>query len=272
MIEINLLPKDYLKGQRNFSFGKTGLYVVTGAIGVVVMLIVVTFYQMRQVSTLENNIQRANERAAMLQKDIKLVDGLLDVKTKINQRMAAVEKLDRHRTVWVRLLQDVASNVPDFVWLAELREVQPKVNPNQPANNPNAHGGAPNQPSGPTTGQPNGTTATAAVPQADSLTSFSPAEIEGYAFTLNALAAFMINLMRSDYFDNVELVSSKETKFNGDDKAYNFVVSCNVHYLTEEQLRAMVAQARDSSDTNAADYEEAAPPSALTASATDNQN
>jgi Tfp pilus assembly protein PilN len=277
MIEINLLPKDYLKSSRSFSLGKSGLYVFAGAIGVVVMLIVVTFYQMRQVNTLESNIQKANERAAMLQKDIKLVDGLLDVKTKINQRMAAVEKLDRHRTVWVRLLQDVASNVPDFVWLAEFREVQPKAAAAQsttyqpgkamPSSTPTTP-----QPSGPNTTQANLNGAAEKAPEADSLTSFSPAEIEGYAFTLNALAAFMINLMRSDYFDNVELVSSKETKFNGDDKAYNFVVSCNVHYLTEEQLRAMVAQAKENVDNNEADYEEAAPPSALAASSAENQN
>ena len=75
----------------------------------------------------------------------------------------------------------------------------------------------------------------------------------------------MINLMRSEYFDNVELVSSKENKFNGDEKAYNFVVSCNVHYLSEEQLRALVAQAKENADNNEADYEEAAPPSALAA-------
>lgn len=276
MIEINLLPKDYLKSTRSFSLGKSGLYVFAGAVGVVVMLIVVTFYQMRQVNTLESNIQKANERAAMLQKDIRLVDGLLDVKTKINQRMAAVEKLDRHRTVWVRLLQDVASNVPDFVWLAEFREVQPKAAAQSTAYQPgktlpSSTPTAP-QPSGPNTAQANVNAAEQKSPEADSLTSYSPAEIEGYAFTLNALAAFMIDLMRSDYFDNVELVSSKETKFNGDDKAYNFVVSCNVHYLTEDQLRAMVAQAKDNADSNEADYEEAAPPSALAASAADNQN
>jgi Tfp pilus assembly protein PilN len=271
MIEINLLPKDYLKSSRSLNLGKSGFYIVGGAVGVVIMLIVVTFYQMRQLNTLEDNIAKANERAAMLQKDIKLVDGLLDVKTKINQRVQAVEKLDRHRTVWVRLMEDIATDVPDFVWLAEFREKQekaaPAANPQQ-AGQPKIPGGAPasNAPSGVQVASTDGS------PQADSLKSYSPAEIEGYAFTLNSLAAFMINLMRSDYFDNVELVSSKETKFNGDEKAYNFVVSCNVHYLTEEQLRALVAQAKQNEDLNEADYEEAAPVGAVASSTPDNQN
>ena len=68
------------------------------------------------------------------------------------------------------------------------------------------------------------------------------AEVEGYAFTLNALASFMIKMMRSDYFDEVELVSSDEVKFQ-DHKAYNFVLTCNLHYLSEDHLRDMIAQA-----------------------------
>ncbi len=249
MIQINLLPKNYLKGQSSFNFGKTGLYVVAGAVGVVAMLAVVSYYQMRQVSALENGIERAQERAAMLQKDIKLVDALIDVKTKINHRLEAVEKLDRHRSVWVRILQDVSSNVPDFVWLTELREKAPVVKADA------------NKNSASMPDRKSGKDKTDEVAQADTLRLSDQAEIEGHAFTLNALAAFMISLMRSDYFEDVELVSSKEVKFTGNEKAYNFVVSCNVHYLTDDQLRTMVAQrGNESEDLNEADYEEAAPP------------
>ncbi|PWB68202.1 hypothetical protein C3F09_12125 [candidate division GN15 bacterium] len=265
MIQINLLPKNYLKSQSSFNFGKTGLYIVGAAAGVIVMLAVVTFYQVRQIGTLESGIERANERAAMLQKDIKLVDALIDVKTKINHRLEAVERLDRHRSVWVRILQDVASNVPDFVWLSELREKAPAVKPDQSKTTgsmPDAKKNAKDN------------TAQVAATPTDTMPSFNQAEIEGHAFTLNALAAFMINLMRSDYFDNVELVSSKEVKFTGNEKAYNFVVSCNVHYLTDEQLRTMVAQrGSESEDLNEADYEEATPTTtAGNALANENEN
>jgi len=252
MIQINLLPKNYLKGQSSFNFGKTGLYVIAGAVGIVAMLAVVSYYQMRQINALENGIERANERAAMLQKDIKLVDALIDVKTKINHRLEAVERLDRHRSVWVRILQDVSSNVPDFVWLTELREKAPEVKSDQ---NKSGNSSMPDRKSA------SDKAAESAKAQTDTLRSSDVAEIEGHAFTLNALAAFMINLMRSDYFDNVELVSSKEVKFTGNEKAYNFVVSCNVHYLTDEQMRALVAQrGNETEDLNEADYEEAAPP------------
>ncbi|MDM7971477.1 MAG: hypothetical protein QUT27_00330, partial [candidate division Zixibacteria bacterium] len=125
MIEINLLPKGYRKKQASFSFGKTGLYAVVAAAGVVLMLVGVTVYQMNQLSSLEDGIVKARQRAAMLEKDIKLVDALTDVKAKISARMAAVERLDSHRSSWVRILEDISANVPEFVWLARFTEKAP---------------------------------------------------------------------------------------------------------------------------------------------------
>jgi Tfp pilus assembly protein PilN len=244
MIEINLLPKDYLKGSRSFSFGKAGLYAVAAAVAIVIALIAATFYQVRQLDTLQTNIERANERAAMLQRDIKVVDALTDVKNKINRRMEAVERLDRHRTVWVRILEDVAADVPDFVWLSGFREKspdKPKASDRKPAGN---------QP-------PQKEPEVAAV--ADTMPAFRPVEVEGYAYTLNALAAFMISMMRSDFFDGVELVKSEETNFKSQEsqRAYNFVVAANVHYLSDKDLGNLVASADQDGEYNEADFEEA---------------
>ena len=129
MIEINLLPKDYRKGSGAFSLGKTGLYAMAIAAGVVVILVAITFYQMHQLSTLKANIERANQRAAMLRSDIKVVDALMDVKSKIHRRIEAVEKLDRYRSTWVRILEDVAKNVPEFVWISKFEEIPPEPKP-----------------------------------------------------------------------------------------------------------------------------------------------
>ena len=212
MIEINLLPKEYLKRSFDFSLGKTGVYVIAGAVGVVLMLIGVTIYQLHQLETLDSNIERARERAAMLQKDIQLVEALEDVKQKITRRMAAVEKLDRNRSVWVRILEDLSADIPEFVWLHRLDEV--------------------------TQGSTAVKDTTKAAVVSDQV---KQAELEGHAFTLNSVANFMINLMRSDYFDNVELVSTNEVELEGH-KAYNFLVKCDMHLLSDKEARGMIAQ------------------------------
>lgn len=219
MICINLLPKKYRRSGVDLSFGKAGMYAVGGAIGVVLMLAGVTFYQTHQIGQLEENIGKAQQRAAMLQKDIRLVDALTDVKQKISARMAAVEQLDSHRTAWVRVLENISRNVPEFIWLARFTELAPP-----PPVDTSEAGATP-------------------APTAGSFLT-RRAEIEGYAFTLNSLASFMINLMRSDYFDNVEMTSTSE-KVLGDQKAYNFVLSCDLHYLSDEELRDRIALAQN---------------------------
>ena len=227
MIEINLLPKDHRKGAGAFQFGKTGVYVASAAIGALVVLVAITFYQISQISSLKSDIERANQRAQMLREDIRLVDALTDVKEKIHRRISAVEKLDRHRSAWVRILEDVSQNVPEFVWLDQLREVPPeKPKPQKGRKDPKGDEEKPQE----------------VQDLAAELPSERAVEIRGFAFTLNALAATMIKMMRSDYFDKVELIDSRDTLYAGE-KAYQFHMAANVHYLSDEELRARVAQA-----------------------------
>ena len=228
MIEINLLPKEYRKKQVSFSLGKSGYYVMGAAAAVVLMLFAVTFYQMGQLRSLDSNIAKARQRAAMLEKDIKLVDALTDVKDKITQRMRAVERLDSHRSAWVRILEDVTKNVPDFIWLGRFEEKVPKPLPADKTALANKNAAS--------------TQTTAAGASAEP--TVRQVELEGYAFTLNALAAFMIKMMRSDYFEEVELVSTNEIKLE-EQKAYNFVLTCNLHYLSDEELRNMIGNSKD---------------------------
>jgi Tfp pilus assembly protein PilN len=222
MIEINLLPKGYRKKSLNLSFGKAGVYVAVGAAAIVLMLGAVTFYQMGQISDLDDNIARASKRADDLKKDIQMVDALMDVKSKISNRMSAVDNLDGHRSAWVRILEDISRNVPDFIWMARFEEIAIAT--------PDAK----TQKGSETTAANTAVTSTGEPTVRD-------IEVEGYAFTLNSLAAYMINMMRSDYFTDVELVSIEEVTF-ADQEAYDFVVQGRLHYLSDEELRRMIAQ------------------------------
>lgn len=229
MIEINLLPKDYRKSSHSLSLGKTGLYLMAAAAGVVVIMVAITMWQMSQLAQLKNDIDRANQRASMLREDIRVVDGLTDVKEKIQRRIQAVEKLDRHRSTWVRILEDLSGNVPEFVWLDEFKE--------QVA-------GGDDQSKSSRKKNKKDTGKKAEMAEAPEDPSVRPVEVRGFAFTLNALAATMIRMMRSDYFTDVELVDSYDTLYN-ETKAYKFQLSANVHYLSEEELRRLVAQAAE---------------------------
>lgn len=227
MLEINLLPKEYLKKGFNLSFGKTGIYVLAAFGGVILMLVGVTFYQIHQLGGLEEKITIANRRALMLQKDIRIVDALIDVKSKITQRMSAVERLDSHRSAWVRIMTDIAKNVPEFVWLGKIEEVKEVSETKKTGSSLER--------------EPQNKPVEKAPASGSGVPTVRPVRVEGYAFTLNALASFMINLMRSGYFDEVELVSSDEIKFE-EYKSQNFVLSANLHYLSDEEIQKVIAQ------------------------------
>lgn len=224
MIEINLIPKEYLKRSRSFSFGKAGTYTFAGAGVVAIVLTAVTLYQNGRISDLEEGIEKANRRASVLRQDIQLVDGLTDVKTKISKRMEAVDRLDRHRSSYVRVLEDLSKNVPEFVWLTNYTEIAPDVVKDK---KPAGRGAKKDKKD--------------KVPTSAQITAnVKDLEIQGHTFTLNALASFMIKMMRSDYFDDVELVSSFEKTLDGE-KAYLFVLTCKAHFLTNEDLRSLAA-------------------------------
>lgn len=211
MIQINLLPKEFRK-KTGVAIGRTGYYAIGASFGVIIMITVVTMYQMFQLKELDEKMQIARFRTQQMQKDISVVDALIDVKGKIMQRMEAVDKLDRHRTVWVRVLENVTRQIPEFTWLSVLKE--------EAVQTPKVKGDT-----------------TTAVPETMALN--RPVSIEGYSFTLNSLANFMIKLMRSHFFSDVEMAAVEEVEIL-EQKAYNYKLTATLHYLSDEELKKVM--------------------------------
>jgi len=213
MIEINLLPKEYRRRSRTFHLEKKAIYAAVGAGAIVLLFIVVTFYQRYQLSSLDQRIADASAERARLQEDIKLIDGLTVLKDKILQRMEAIEKLDRYRSVWVDVMQDLNQRVPDFMWLTRVAETN-----DMDAQRLKAAKNVPGQSKADTT-------------QTDTykLRFDKPVatEIEGYAFTLSSVASLLVGLTKSDYFDNINLAYAKQEEVTGIN-AYKFRVGCDL--------------------------------------------
>ena len=214
MIQINLLPKEFRRRSSGLSLGKNEYYGLAAAAAVVFMLAGVSFYQTKRINELNDEMEKATRMTQQLQKDIALVDALTDVKEKITQRLGAIDRLDQHRTTWVRILEDMSQRVPEFSWLSQIRETS--------AGN-----------------QPGGAKKNASVSVASDQIQTIPMNIEGFSFTLNALANFMINLMRSNYFSDVELVSVDEMNFQ-EQKAYSYKLTATLHYLSDEELKKLL--------------------------------
>ncbi|MCI0595235.1 MAG: PilN domain-containing protein [candidate division Zixibacteria bacterium] len=208
MIEINLLPKELQKRTGGLALPKPALYMLAGMAGLAAVLAGLTVMQKMRISNIEKKIAEAKVREAKMQKDIQLVDALTELKGKILERMAAIEGLDANRSAYVRFLEDLTGRVPEYLWLSNFRE--------------GSGGGAPQ----PAQARPGNPAPAAAVSGAKTV-------IEGFSYSLNSLATFMIQMKKSPFIKNIELSFAKEQKLENN-RLYNFQLTCDLTMAPEE--------------------------------------
>jgi Tfp pilus assembly protein PilN len=207
MIEINLLPKEYRKRSSLITFDKKLLYVGIGAAVLILAMGGTTIYQRYQLSSLDKLIVKARIEENRYRQDLELIDALTQVKSKILERLDAVEKLDRRRDFYVNMLEDLNHRIPEYVWMTSFGETSP---------------------------QPAAEVDSAVAPETQ--TNVGHATIKGYAFSLNAIASFMIGLMKSEFFDNVQLGHTLQEPVLANVKAYNFELTCDLNYDATDVL------------------------------------
>jgi Tfp pilus assembly protein PilN len=132
MIEINLLPKELRKKGKGFVLSKNTLYLLSGGVAVIILMILVTTFQTLKLRGLDKKIMEAQRKKEQLRENIQMVDAISELKNSIIRRMSAIEELDRNRSTWIEVLQDLSDRVPEYVWLSSFKEnpkTQPRVKP-----------------------------------------------------------------------------------------------------------------------------------------------
>jgi Tfp pilus assembly protein PilN len=202
MIEINLLPKELqIQGPR-MAFGRGMILPAAGVAVLVAAMVGLSFYQKSQLMELDNKINIAKARAEQLQKDIQMVDALVDIKGKITARIDAVKVLDQNRKTWVSVMEDLSERIPEFLWMTALKETGALAAANK---------------------TPGDSAAPVANPQ------LVPTELEGYAYSLSGLANLIVGMRKSGYFKQVDLSSAREVKLDTH-PAYSFALTCQLDY------------------------------------------
>jgi Tfp pilus assembly protein PilN len=222
MVEINLLPKELRRKGRKFTFNKNLIYVGMIAGVLIALFVVISILQTFKLKALDQKIADAQKRTEALKKNIELVDALADLKDKLLQRMSAIENLDKNRATWVYLLEDLSGRVPEHLWLSLLKE-------EEPASESQASTGA-------------DTTAkkTLVFPPTKKVT------LEGYTYSINSLALFLIELMKSDYFKNMDLRFIKKSEMEKQ-KIFSFGLYGDLVYAPEPKVES--ADSAESSDS-----------------------
>ena len=210
MIEINLLPREMRKA-RGLRVPRSVVIAAAAGAGLALLLIAVTAYQGYRLHRIDGQITEVRRQADKMKNDIMLVDRLVDVKSKVLARLAAIEQLDGDREQWVMILEDLSQRIPEFLWLTSFKPV-PAVTiaaakTALPSKTPGAQAQAPAD--------------SAAAAKVQRLT------VEGFSFTLNGLANFLINLNESDYFGDIALDYAKIVQVDKQ-QVYNFSLRCRL--------------------------------------------
>jgi Tfp pilus assembly protein PilN len=215
MIEINLLPKDLQKKRFGFKLDKNIVVALCACVALIAVMAAYSFvFQAGKYANLERQMAISKAETEKYAPEIVKIEEIGRKKDQILSRMSAIQLLDRNREYWVSLMEDLAGRVPEYVWLTNVKQapaiVAAPVQPGQPA----------------TPAQP---------PPAVKST------VEGYSFSLNALATLLVRLKKSDFFDNIEIASIKLQDVEKA-KAYNFKLNCDLVSSMPVNLDTQTAQ------------------------------
>lgn len=126
MIRINLLPSDERSKKRQISLPtisggailwvSLGVFVYAGAVAGIWVL------QSRKITEYETRIQALKEESARLAPQLAKIRKLTAEREEVNKRLGIIASLDKDRYLHVRMMNDLAVQVPDNCWVEEVDE------------------------------------------------------------------------------------------------------------------------------------------------------
>jgi type IV pilus assembly protein PilN len=132
-IEINLASGKARRRQVNFKFSqlKPGKFIKAPPLMLVILggslllcMTIMHFYQNYQIDTLDQELGVALADSAALSTTIQMLKEIRVKKEEILRRIDVVKSLDKQRTVFPKLMDQVSMAVPDLVWLTKWTPVQ----------------------------------------------------------------------------------------------------------------------------------------------------
>lgn len=126
MIRINLLPSEERSSKRKISLPTIsggailwvtlGVFVYAGAVAGIWVL------QSRKITDFETKIQALKEESDRLAPQLAKIRKLTAEREEVNKRLGIIAALDKDRYLHVRMLNDLAVQVPDNCWVEEVSE------------------------------------------------------------------------------------------------------------------------------------------------------
>lgn len=134
MIEIDLLPESLRPRAGSHGDGLTprvaridllGLAVWVSTLIVLPAVLSLWWTQRAEAAKLEARLEAVSADSAKLAEIRAASDSLAERFREIGERVALVERLDRNRFAWPRMLDEISRALPPFAWLISVRQLSP---------------------------------------------------------------------------------------------------------------------------------------------------
>ena len=126
MIKINLLPSEERSSKRKISLptisGGAILWVSLGVMVYAGAVAGIWVLQSRKITDYETKIQALKEESARLAPQLAKIRKLTAEREEVNKRLGIIAALDKDRYLHVRMMNDLAVQVPDNCWIEEVNE------------------------------------------------------------------------------------------------------------------------------------------------------
>jgi len=119
MIRVNLLPREE-KAQRRVSFEfKAGELVIPLGVVVAAGLVIAgtALSQHSRINALQTSIAEMDAQSRALLPQIERVNRLAQERAELDLRLGIINKLEKGRTMSVRIMDELARCVPDHLWM-----------------------------------------------------------------------------------------------------------------------------------------------------------
>ncbi len=123
MIRINLLPKEERVQKKAMALPRVSAVVPYVVLAMFLGgIVAVTAFERSNIAGLKKDIATAEEEARRLKPQIDKVNELTRKREELNTRLQVIQDLDKGRFHSVRLMDEVAQELPPYMWMTELRD------------------------------------------------------------------------------------------------------------------------------------------------------
>lgn len=126
MIRINLLPREERASAPTIRLPQLGAMAPLGILGAALLIVAGTAVAERaKVHALKNDVAEIQEEVRAIQPQVDRVKRLTAQREELEERLGIIQQLDQGRFLSVRVMDDMARQVPRYMWLTSLKQQGP---------------------------------------------------------------------------------------------------------------------------------------------------